>query len=438
VDVAAPAEVPLVDLLPAVLTQCGPEWREQGVEHEGWVAQVLGGPVLEQDRSPSELGLVDGQSVHLLPRADQVAPIDYDDLVDGVAEQVRDSPDAWTPGRSRWLLLTGAGVVFLTGLVAAAPAFNPLWPALIAGCLLLGAGIVARSTGKVTAATIVAGIAAGYAAVAGWLAAAALDPAATVAMRLACAAAAVVIALIGGLVAVADSALLFTGALVVSLFLLVPAVLVSVTPLDSAGSASLGLLITLVIGLFVPGLAFRLGGLTLPMLPTDAEELRQDIDPVPHQVVVTRGEAVFGYLRTLHIGIGIAQAALLYVLVVAGGGWARLLAGICSVLLLLRSRHLGGTAQRWSLIAPAGFAAVINVLRLATGHDPSGRVLGFGIPLFAVGIVLLVLSVALPGRRLRPYWGRAVDILELLTAVSVLPVLLAVLRVYALIRGASG
>jgi hypothetical protein len=49
-------------------------------------------------------------------------------------------------------------------------------------------------------------------------------------------------------------------------------------------------------------------------------------------------------------------------------------------------------------------------------------------------MVLLLLSTWLPGRRLKPYWLRAVDILESLTAVAVFPLLLGVLDVYMTMR----
>jgi hypothetical protein len=53
----------------------------------------------------------------------------------------------------------------------------------------------------------------------------------------------------------------------------------------------------------------------------------------------------------------------------------------------------------------------------------------------AVGVGLFVSAGRVPFRRLRPYWGRVVDILESLTAVAVLPALLALLNVYELARG---
>ena len=66
------------------------------------------------------------------------------------------------------------------------------------------------------------------------------------------------------------------------------------------------------------------------------------------------------------------------------------------------------------------------------------RVLALWFPVLLVAVLLLVLSMQLPGRRLRPYWGRAFDILETVTAVAVLPLVLAVLHVYELMRGLAG
>ena len=55
-----------------------------------------------------------------------------------------------------------------------------------------------------------------------------------------------------------------------------------------------------------------------------------------------------------------------------------------------------------------------------------------------LGVGLLYLVDVMPGRRLRPYWGRLVDILESFTAVALLPLLLQVLHVYGLMRGLAG
>lgn len=442
VDVALPGDVQLVDLLPSVLAQFGQECVEQGVDHEGWVAQRLGEKPLDEDRSPVELGLLDGETLYLRPRADELAPLDYDDLVDGLAERVRADAGQWSASCSRWMHRVGAVVAALAGLAAllvggGAESFWPA-PAVAAIVLLTCAGAVARAVGDVVMGTLLAGVGVVYAGTAGWLVVVALDPAGGLGVRLTGVAAAAVVALVLGLVAVADAALIFTGPLVFVVLLAVPVVVLAVSSTAFQQAAAIGIAVNLIVSLFLPATAFRLGGLRLPMLPTDAHEVREDIEPVPHRVVVERGAAVFGHLKALHLGYGTAQAVLLVALVRDGGTWPLALAMTCAALLFLRSRHLTGVIPRWALLVAAGSAVVAVVLRLAVDTSASHRVLAVLVPALAVATCLLVFSRYLPGRRLRPYWGRAVDILETLTAIAMLPLLLAVLDVYALVRGLSG
>src|ERR1700761_8333799 len=85
VELAVPVHVPLIDLLPALLGHLGENLADAGLEHEGWVLQRLGDPPLREELSVAALGLRDGDVVYLRPRADQLPPLDFDDLIDGVA-----------------------------------------------------------------------------------------------------------------------------------------------------------------------------------------------------------------------------------------------------------------------------------------------------------------------------------------------------------------
>lgn len=441
-DVALPAEVPLVDLLPAVLPQFGAEWVEQGADHEGWVVQRLGEPPLDEDRTPTELNLLDGETLYLRPRADQFSPIDFDDLVDGVAEQIRQDPGAWTAGRTRWMLLLGAAVVFLATLpvlLAAGPVVGKV--AIAAGVtvvLLCGAAVLARAARELVAAVMVAGVAVCYATVTGWLFVLAVDPPASVAVALTGAAVATLIGLCLGLAAVADAAALFAAALAFVLMLLVFGLIVSLSPATPPQAASIAIVVSVVAGMFIPVTAFRLSGLSLPLLPTNADELRDDIDPVPHRVVVERGAVAVGYAKALHVGLGAAQVVLLLTLVGGPGIFPPILTATVGLLLFIRTRHLNGIVQRWSMLVPAGAAMLADLAYLIGRLGFVDRVLALWFPVLLVAVLLLVLSMQLPGRRLRPYWGRAFDILETVTAVAVLPLVLAVLHVYELMRGLAG
>jgi type VII secretion integral membrane protein EccD len=441
-DVALPADVPLVDVLPVILPQFGADWVEQGADHEGWVVQRVGQEPLDEDRTATELNLVDGETVYLRPRADQLTAIDFDDLVDGVGEQVRDHPWAWTPGRTRWMFRLGAGAALLLGLFLLPGTGSTALQALLTGCfavvLLIGSVLVARGAANPRAATILAGAGVCYAAVGGWLLMVTLNPVATPMMLLTGSVVAALVALAVGLMAVPASAYLFAGAVLFFGVLALTGVIGSVSPATAPEAAAIGMTLSLVIGVFVPSAAFRLSGLMLPMLPTAADELSQDIEPVAHDMVVDRGTATVGYSIALHIGLGLAQCLLLPMLVVEGYGWSMWLSVVMAFLLFLRSRHPDGTAQRWAVLAPASVAVVANIVHIGAEHTDLNRVLFVFLPVFAVAVLLLLAGQRLPGRRLRPYWGRMVEILELITAIAVIPILLQVLGVYTMMRGLAG
>ncbi|WP_330277158.1 type VII secretion integral membrane protein EccD [Lentzea sp. NBC_00516] len=442
VDVALPGDVQLVDLLPSVLAQFGKEWVEQSVDHEGWVAQRLGESPLDEDCSAEELNLVDGETVYLRPREDALPPLDYDDLVDGVAERVRADAGQWTPNRTKWMLRVAALAGLLGGLLAllAGAKSQTLWllPVVTGVVLIAVAGVLARAKSKIVDGTALACVGVVWAVAGGWLAAVQIAPAGGIPVRLVTAAAVGVVAVVLALVAVADAVLVFTTALTGLITLLVPLVIWVASDLTAAQSAGIGITVNLIAILFAPGAAFRLGGLKLPMLPTDAPEVKEDIDPVPHKVVVERSTVVLGYLKAFYLGYGATQTALLLVLVRPGEMWAMITASVCALLLLLRSRHLTGTVPRWSVLVPAGLTAVALAVRLGMPEEPFIRAVAVLAPLVAVGLGLGVLSHYLPGKRLRPYWGRAVDIFEYATAIAVIPLLLAVLDVYSWVRGLSG
>jgi type VII secretion integral membrane protein EccD len=441
-DVALPAEVPLADLLPAILPQFGAEWVEQGAEHEGWVVQRLGEPPLDEDRSLAELNLLDGETVYLRPRAQQLAAIDYDDLVDGVGEQVRDHPGAWSPARTRWMLRIGAGVVLLLGMLEVPGTGSGAIPAALAGIvsllLLAGSALVARGAADSQTATLLAGVGACYAALGGVLLVKTLDPVATPMIQVTAAAAGALLALTIGAAAVADAALLFAGAVAFAVALVITGLIGSLTSATSPQAAAIGLVITLILGVFVPSLSFRLSGLTLPMLPTGAEDLTEDIEPVPHKLVVERGTATVGYSTALHVGFGAAQSVLLPMLVSSGHGWSMVLSVVIAFLLYLRARHPGNVVQRWAILVPASVSLVANLVHFGAERSPVDKLLVTFVPVLAIGLLLLLCSERLPGRRVAPYWGRAVEILESLTAVAIIPILLQVLNVYAMMRGLAG
>src|SRR5699024_3340856 len=252
----------------------------------------------------------------------------------------------------------------------------------------------------------------------GWLLPAAFDTGA--AAQWACAGAFVLAALAVGLAGVGDAALLFVSALFGAVPLTVTAVLGASTPLDSSQVAGIGAALPLIVLVIVPTSAFRLGGLTLPPLPTSAEEFGEDLEPIPHRVVVERSALADRYMTALHAALGLTSAVLLTLLVSASTLWAMITGAVAALLLLLRSRNLTRSRQRWALLAPGAYVGGLDLILVATLLPGALRPVLFG-GAVVLAVVLLVCSTSLPGRKLRPYWGRAVDILESLCAVAVIP-----------------
>lgn len=441
-ELALPGNIPLLDLLPAVLAKLGRGLADQGVVHEGWVLQRLGEAPLDETRTPTELNLLDGETVYLRPRSDQLPPSDWDDLVDGVAEQVRGRTDVWTARLSRWMLVAAAGAALAASLaLVAASGVNVLDLALAAGfaiVLLAGAAVVSRVMSDPVTATVLAGMAFGYALLAGWQVPAALDPASGSAPRLAATCLAGLAALAVGLAVVADAAMIFAGAIGFLLLVLVPTLIAALSPLSGEQAAAIGMVVTVLLGLFVPATAFKLGGLTLPALPNTVEQLQEDIDPIPYRFVVDRGVATAHYQTALYLALGLAHLVLAVIVVASGNGWGLIFTAVFALLLFLRSRHLGGAVQRWAILVPGAVIVALELLTLASGESPFIRVAAIWAPLLMVALGLLAASVTLPHRRLRPYWGRAVEIFETLAGLALLPLLLQILGVYAWMRGLAG
>ncbi|MFD0785306.1 type VII secretion integral membrane protein EccD, partial [Micromonospora azadirachtae] len=116
IEVAVPANVLVADLLPALLHHLGDNLADAGLAHGGWVLQRLAGPPLDEESTVALLGLQDGETVYLRPRADQLPPVDFDDLADGIATGVRTRSGLWRPEMIRWVAL--GAFVLLSGLGA--------------------------------------------------------------------------------------------------------------------------------------------------------------------------------------------------------------------------------------------------------------------------------------------------------------------------------
>lgn len=89
-DVALPAQVPLVELQTELLVHAasGPDGEyfvDDGIGVGGWALARLGEPALDAELSCAELGIIDGEELFFRPVEDAVPGIIFDDVVDAVS-----------------------------------------------------------------------------------------------------------------------------------------------------------------------------------------------------------------------------------------------------------------------------------------------------------------------------------------------------------------
>ncbi|MFJ8788766.1 type VII secretion integral membrane protein EccD [Streptomyces sp. NPDC102462] len=441
-DLAVPGDVPVADLLPALLDYAGEETQEAGLEHGGWVLQRLGGAPLDEEATLDEAGVRDGETLHLRPRADALPEPHFDDLVDGIATTMERRPFAWTPTVSRRVLIGLTVTALAAGSVLLAlPGmdFALRVGILFAGGLLMlaGAASASRAVGDAGAGAALGVMATVYWTHAGWLLPGGTfegDQADQVlGARLLAASAAAAGGAVLALAVVAAFTPLFlataaiaAGGALGGLLL----VLLDLTPQQAAGVTAL---VTVLFGAFTPALSFRLSGLRTPPLPTNAQQLQQGIDPHPSADVAARTAVADMWMTALFASAGLLSVACIAALVRPFGWPGGCMAAGLSLLLLLHGRGMGSSWQRLALIGPGVLGVAGLVVSAALAISPGSRP-ALLVGLFATAAACAIASWTVPGRRLVPYWGRAAELLHSAAAISLLPLALWILGVYGYLR----
>ncbi|MGW0856726.1 type VII secretion integral membrane protein EccD [Streptomyces sp. NPDC002690] len=446
IDLAVPSDVPVADLLPTVLHYAGEEVAENGLEHDGWVLQRLGGAALDDESTLASADLKDGEVLYLRPHTESLPEVRLDDLVDGLATVTRDRLHSWDAAAGRRLLL-GMTVAALTlGLAVLAWPGGPTGPRMaaagLAGLLLLaGAASASRAVGDAAAAAALGFMAGPFLALAGWL-----QPGGEIAgpqanqvlgARLLAAAAACAGGAVLALALTAVRTPLFVASALVSLAGVLAGVLMSLFDLSVDGAAAAVASLAVLLGGFVPALSFRLAGMRMPALPTNPQQLQEGIEPYNGTDVTTRTELASGWMTGLYAASGVLCAGCLVPLSRHPALPEVLTAVVLAVLLLVHGRGMVNVWQRLALVLPGAWGVTLLVLALAAGTAAADRPLVVG-GLLASATVLAVASWTVPGRRMLPYWGRVAELAQSLLAIALLPLALWVLGVFAALRAING
>ncbi|MGX6603885.1 type VII secretion integral membrane protein EccD [Micromonosporaceae bacterium Da 78-11] len=452
VDVALPEHVPLAELLPEVLRHAGEGMADDGERHGGWVLRRTDGVALTTAQGLFPQGVRDGEVLHLVPAHNEWPELEYDDVVEAIAEGARRG-SVWTPASTRTATLVGAGVLLSLGLFALFAA-GPDWDGaafvgLGMAVLLALAGVTAsRAYGNARAGAALGAYAMPYAFAGGAVLVASDDRVGVLSPMpwlggselLAGSVALLLVAALGG-VGVASSLRLFTAGATVGVLGAVTALIALLT---SAAGAAAVLISLLVCGIgALPLLAIRFGKMPTPpvTLPTGADAAegftgaghtsgldaaRERPDRTTIFAAVTRTEEL---LAGLLLGHTVLAATAFVVLATAGTLSARILTAVAAAALLLRSRLFVTLRQRVPLVL-SGLAGIA-----ALGVDLLWQADATTLLAVTAGALLLALITVAAGATYStkppsPYLGRAADLLDTLIVVSVIPVACAVVGLY--------
>ncbi|MFK0223518.1 type VII secretion integral membrane protein EccD [Streptomyces vinaceus] len=477
IDVALPEDIAVADVYPELLRLTG---QSQPVgAPTGFHLVRRDGTVLDGARTLAAQQVLDGEVLSLRPFADSLPPAVFDDVSDAVASAVVRDRHRWSDDMLRGAGLIGAALLLvLLGFVLwyADPVRHDMHglPGIVAGAagvlLTAAAGVrarVYRDRGSAVALglgalplLLIAG--------SGIVVAAAGQGPGKLQFLLGCVCVLVAsVALValtphGDAPFVAATFLAATGTL--ATFLAIVA--------DASATATAAVCAPVAIGLvaFLPGLSARFArlpiGYAAPQSAVedyetpDRYETEAYADPsgaeqhdpgAPLDAEAIAAQARRGHEMLLGLVGGCAAVAVgsAAVLGFSDNTWGRLLALATGLAMLLRARLFRYTSQVVCTLV-AGLAAVALLIlglalhppadlvrELVQYHDRGGldlRTIWLSAAVAAGAALLAGIALVIPRKGLSPFWGRLLDLTEAAVLLSLVPLALAVLDVYARAR----
>jgi type VII secretion integral membrane protein EccD len=418
-DVALPDGAPLAEFLPELLKRAGDGLADEGTRHGGWLLRRADGTPLRPSAPLAQQGVVDGAVLHLVPARTEWPELEYDDVVEVIAEGARRHAPGWHAGATRATVLATAGFALALGLASLLRS-GPQWtvPGLVAlgiAAVLVVAGTVAsRAYANGPLGACLAGYGLPYAFAGGALVLASEPVPArpeyllvgSVALLLTSAVAAAGVGY-GLRVFVAGATAGVLGAL--------GAVAGFAASSAGAAAAVLALLVSGIAG--VPLLSVRLGKLPLPFGSATTPQRERVFAAVARTDEILNG-ALLGICAA-----GVAAAWL----VLRDGLAGALLVGVGGAAFLLRARLFLTVRHRLPLLVAGLGVLGLLVARHATGVEAAIALL-----------VAAVLVVVVASRTPSPYLGRAGDLADLACVVAAVPLACVVLGIYGMVRGLAG
>lgn len=413
-DVAVPAQIPLVELLPGFARSLG--LLDPTLAHGGYALHRADGGVLDPARGAGAQGVHDGELLTLVRGGLLAEARVYDDVVEAVIDATKEQHDSWTPKDSSRtalaisvtflalcaLLLLGTGrELGLSAILAAAGAV-----VLVATSAVLGRLRQPEASAALGLAAATYGGIAGFLAVPGdviwgWPLAAAG----------------------AGLIVIGGISLAFTPQkpeihlvpVVLGASIGLTATITAGLGLDPVGPYAIMLAVTATLANGLPWLALSTTRIRVVSAQTDAEIFAAP-DPIDADEVKRRAAAGARVLVALRMALGLAALAATP-LIAANGVTGALLTTLAFVGMMFQSRQTYARAGVLTLMALGALGLAATGLTVIL-TQPDLRI-GLLIVLLVATALLVGLTLLSPRARLRI--GRVADTVEVIALALLLP-----------------
>lgn len=440
IDVALPADVAVADLMPMLLEMAKEVTPDGGARHGGWVLAKLGDSPLDPSRTLASLGIVDGELLQLRKRNENPPPPLYDDVVDAIAEAEPDGFRPWTKETAQRLGHVAAGLALFTAALAlffGGPLFggNQVAVAVTAGvaaiaCVAVGATLVRSYQLEATGVLIAAAGGLPMAFVSGFY----IVPGVSMRANLLLASALVLVVAAAGILIMGAGITTFIAAATAGAMGVVAFLVAVLIAHPAAGIAAGAAAVSLACISMLPRATIWLAKLPLPSVPGTAEELKEESGYPDYSNIERRTSVAHNYMTGLLVGCGSVTAISAIVASSAPGVWGILTGVVATIVLLLRARTYANGSQAIALLTTGMVSAAGILLGWMWTQDALGRVLWlFGV-LVVLGAGSLVLGVVIPHQKFSPPMRRTVEIIEAVCIATVLPLALAVMDLYSVMR----
>jgi type VII secretion integral membrane protein EccD len=229
--------------------------------------------------------------------------------------------------------------------------------------------------------------------------------------------------------------------------------------MDAAEAAAVAAPVSVGTIAFLPGLSARFARLPIGFEPRaggpagyDGESGRSAQGPVDAERIAAQARRGHEMLVGLVGGWCAAVVGTAAVLGFSHNGWGQLLALATGISMLLRARLFRYTSQvTCSLLAGLGTLTLLalglslnppaQLLREFVTGDTSGldvRTVWIAASIAVAAALVTAIGLIVPRTGLTPFWGRFMELTETFVLLSLIPLCLAVLDVYADVRGSIG